>query len=53
MIVVDDTSPLTNLAAIRQVGLLHRLYGQIVIAEGVWSDAVYNHALSLANEGNA
>jgi predicted nucleic acid-binding protein len=36
MIVVSNTSPLTNLAAIGQFDLLRRLYGQVHIAEGVW-----------------
>lgn len=36
MIVVSNTSPLTNLAAIGQFELLHRLYGEIIIPEGVW-----------------
>jgi len=36
MIVVSDTSPLTSLAAIGQFGLLHRLYGRLHIADGVW-----------------
>jgi len=38
MIVVSDTSPLTNLAAIGQFGPLKRLYGQLTIAEGVWQE---------------
>jgi uncharacterized protein len=38
MIVVSDTSSLTNLAAIGQFDLLHRLYGQVHIAEGVWEE---------------
>lgn len=38
MIVVSNTSPLTNLAAIGQFGLLRRLYGQIAIAQGVWEE---------------
>lgn len=36
MIVVSNTSPLTSLAAIGQFDLLHRLYGQVHIPEGVW-----------------
>lgn len=32
MIVVANTSPLTNLAAISQLDLLHQLYGQLHIA---------------------
>lgn len=38
MIVVSNTSPLTNLAAIGQFDLLRRLYGAIHIAEGVWDE---------------
>ncbi len=38
MIVVSNTSPLTNLAAIGQFDLLHQLYGQVHIAEGVWQE---------------
>ena len=38
MIVVSNTSPLTNLAAIGQFDLLHRLYSQVHIAEGVWEE---------------
>ena len=35
MIVVSDTSPLTNLAAIGQFNLLQTLFGEIYITEGV------------------
>ena len=38
MIVVVNTSPLTNLAAISQFDLLHQLYGQLHIAQGVWEE---------------
>ena len=38
MIVVSNTSPLTNLAAIGQFDLLQRLFGRIDISEGVWSE---------------
>jgi predicted nucleic acid-binding protein len=38
MIVVSNTSPLTNLAAIGQFDLLHRLYARLYIAEGVWDE---------------
>lgn len=38
MIVASNTSPLTNLAAIGQFDLLHRLYGQVHIAHGVWEE---------------
>jgi predicted nucleic acid-binding protein len=38
MIVVSNTSPLTNLAAIGQFDLLYRLYKQVDIAQGVWEE---------------
>lgn len=38
MIVVSNTSPLTNLAAIGQFDLLRQMYGQLYIPEGVWSE---------------
>ncbi len=38
MIVVSDTSPLTNLAAIGQLELLRHLYAQLHIAEAVWDE---------------
>jgi predicted nucleic acid-binding protein len=38
MIVVSNTSPLTNLSAIGHFDLLHHLFGEIFIPEGVWSE---------------
>ncbi len=38
MIIVSDTSPLTNLTAIGQFSLLGRLYNEIHIANVVWSE---------------
>ena len=38
MIVVSNTSPLTNLAAIGQFGLLRVLYQTVHIADGVWRE---------------
>jgi hypothetical protein len=38
MIVVSNTSPLTNLAAIGQVDLLRQLYARVHIAESVWDE---------------
>jgi uncharacterized protein len=35
VIVVSDTSPLTNLASIGRLGLLHELYGRLLIPESV------------------
>ena len=45
MIVVSNTSPLTNLAAINLFHLLQEMYGQILIADGVWAELnAYNQA---------
>ncbi len=38
MIVVSNTSPLTNLAAIGRFSLLYQLYAQLHIADGVWHE---------------
>jgi predicted nucleic acid-binding protein len=38
MIVVSDTSVLTNLAAIRKFDLLCGLYGSVHVANGVWAE---------------
>jgi predicted nucleic acid-binding protein len=38
MIVVSNTSPLTNLAAIGQFDLLRLLYSELHIAYGVWDE---------------
>ena len=38
MIVVRNTSPLTNLAATGQFSLVHQLYRRLHIAEGVWEE---------------
>lgn len=38
MIVVSNTSPLTNLSAIGQFHLLQKLYHQLHIADGVWDE---------------
>lgn len=38
MIVVSDTSPITNLAAIGQLDLLRQLYQQVIIPEAVFRE---------------
>jgi predicted nucleic acid-binding protein len=38
MIVVSNTSPLTNLAAIEQLDLLRLLYGKVCIPHAVWDE---------------
>ena len=38
MIVVSNTSPITNLAAIGEFNLLKQLFGKIHIANGVWEE---------------
>ena len=40
MIVVTNTSPIINLAAVGQLGLLRQLYGQIVIPQAVYAEIV-------------
>jgi uncharacterized protein len=40
MIVISNTSPIINLAAIGQLSLLRQLYGQIVIPEAVYIEIV-------------
>ena len=38
MIVVCDTSPIINLAAIEQIDLLKALFGMITVPEAVWAE---------------
>lgn len=38
MIIVSDTSPINNLAAINQLQLLQQLYGTILIPEAVYRE---------------
>ncbi|MGD1905546.1 MAG: DUF3368 domain-containing protein [Leptolyngbyaceae cyanobacterium] len=38
MIIVSDTSPINNLAAIHQLHLLHQLYGTVLIPEAVYRE---------------
>ena len=38
MIVVSNTSPINNLAAIGQLSLLQQIYGQIVIPNAVYRE---------------
>lgn len=38
MIVVSNTSPLTNLAAIERLDLLRQLYGEVYMPIGVWDE---------------
>lgn len=40
MIVVSDTSPITNLAAIGQLDLLEKLYTSIIIPQAVYNEMV-------------
>lgn len=40
MIIVSDTSPITNLAAIGQLDLLRQLYSTIVIPTAVYDEMV-------------
>lgn len=38
MIIVSDTSPINNLAAINQLHLLHQLYGSVLIPKAVYKE---------------
>ncbi len=38
MILVSDTSPINNLAAINHLHLLHQLYGTVLIPETVYQE---------------
>jgi uncharacterized protein len=38
VIIVSDTSPINNLAAINQLHLLHPLYGTVLIPEAVYRE---------------
>lgn len=40
MIIVSDTSPITNLAAIGQLDLLRQLYSRVIIPEAVYNQMV-------------
>jgi uncharacterized protein len=40
VIIVSDTSPITNLAAIKQLDLLQKLYTQIIIPTAVYNEMV-------------
>lgn len=40
MIVVSDTSPITNLAAIGQLDLLRQLYNSVIIPQAVYNEMV-------------
>ena len=36
MIIISDTSPITNLAAIGQLDLLRQLYSRVIISQAVY-----------------
>jgi predicted nucleic acid-binding protein len=38
MIIVADTSPLNYLVLIREIELLHKLFGQVIIPSAVWTE---------------
>ena len=40
MIIVSDTSPINNLAAINYLHLLHQLYGTVLIPEAVYRELI-------------
>jgi len=43
VIIVSDTSPINNLAAINQLYLLHQLYGTVLIPEAVYRELTDPH----------
>lgn len=40
MIVISDTSPISNLAAIGQLDLLRQIYGEVIIPETVYQEII-------------
>jgi predicted nucleic acid-binding protein len=40
MSIVNNASPLINLARIGKLGLLDKLYGELIIPEAVWQEIV-------------
>lgn len=40
MIIISDTSPITNLAAIGQLDLLRQLYSRVIILQAVYHEMV-------------
>ena len=43
MIIVSDTSPINNLAAINQLDLIHQLYGTVLIPDAVYRELTDSH----------
>jgi predicted nucleic acid-binding protein len=41
MIIVSDTSPLINLAAVGQLDLLRQLYGHVIIPQAMYDEIVF------------
>ncbi len=42
MIIVSDTSPISNLAAIGQLELLQKLYGNVIIPTAVYQEILHS-----------
>ncbi|MBO1072227.1 MAG: hypothetical protein HEQ13_23995 [Dolichospermum sp. DEX189] len=42
MIIVSNTSPITNLSAIGKIQLLEQLYGEIIISSAVFQELTQN-----------
>ncbi len=40
MIIISDTSPIINLAAVGQLDLLRQLYGHIIIPQAIYDEIV-------------
>jgi uncharacterized protein len=55
VIVVSDTSPITNLAAVGQLHLLRQIYGQVIIPEAVFNELTAvggNHPGAIAQQSD-
>jgi hypothetical protein len=51
MIVVSDTSPITNLAAVGLLDILHQLYDRVIIPQAVYDEmASFNYSVPGALE---
>ena len=53
MLVVSDTSPITNLLQIGQLTLLHHLFGQVVMPQAVYNELCELPHQQLAIDGEA
>ena len=50
MIVVSNTSPITNLAAIGQLEMLQQLYAQVLIPQAVYGELTFGGVIQPGEE---